>query len=255
MTALQQAERRTLPSGLGAPDDAAEADAPTTRPEGKWLEPIPDALITPESEDPSAVAQTRASVRLALVASFQHLPARQRAVVILRDVVELPAAEVARMLDTSTAAVKSSLQRARARLIQIAPRVEDLAEPSEPQALALLNMYVRAFEQGDMSLLDQALHVDAILEMTSSGTWFAGKQNCLAFIRRFLDTPGEYRMLPTGANGQPAVAAYRRGEDGVLRAFALVVLSVTTSGIARITLFHDTDLFARFAFPPVLVDE
>jgi len=254
LTALQQAARRTLPSGLVAPSDDPEADASRTRPEGKWLDPIPDALITPQSEDPSAVAETRASVRLALIASLQHLAARQRAVVILRDVMGLPATEVAQMLDTSTAAVKSSLQRGRARLEQVAPRAEDVAEPSEPQALALLTLYVKAFEQGDMSLLDQALHMDAILEMTSSGTWFAGKQNCLAFISRFLDTADVYRMLPTRANGQPAVAAYRRGEDGVQRAFALVALSMTSSGIARITLFNNTDLFTSFDFPPVVVD-
>jgi len=254
LTILQQAGRRTLPSGLAAPSDDPEAEVSRIGSEGRWLSPIPDALVTPESEDPSAVAETRAGVRLALIASLQHLPARQRAVVILRDVVGLPAAEVAQMLDTSTAAVKSSLQRGRARLEQVAPRVEDVAEPSEPKALALLHLYVKAFEQGDLALLDQALHVDAILEMTSSGTWFAGKQNCLAFIRRFLDSAGVYRMLSTRANGQPAVAAYRRGDDGVQRAFALVVLSVTSSGIARITLFNDTDLFTRFDFPPVVAD-
>jgi RNA polymerase sigma-70 factor (ECF subfamily) len=254
LTALQQAGRRTLPSALAAPSDDPEADPSRTGPEGRWLDAIPDALVAPESEDPSAVAETRAGVRLALIASLQYLPARQRAVVILRDVVGLPAADVARMLDTSTAAVKSMLQRARARLEQVAPRPEDVAEPSEPQAQTLLNLYVTAFEQGDLSLLDQALHVDAILEMTSSGTWFAGKQNCLAFIRRFLDTAGAYRMLSTRANGQPAVAAYRRGEDGVQRAFALVVLGVTNHGIARITLFNDPDLFTSFGFPPVIAD-
>jgi RNA polymerase sigma-70 factor (ECF subfamily) len=251
LTALQQASRRGLPSGLTAPSDDPGADASGTGPEGNWLEPIPDALITPESEDPAAVAEARASVRLALIASLQYLPARQRAVVILRDVVGLPTAEVSEMLDTSTAAVKSALQRARARLEQVAPRAADLAEPSEPRALELLNQYVAAFEQGDLSLLDEALRADAILEMTASGTWFAGKQNCLTFIHRFLDAAGAYRMVPTRANGQLAVAAYRRGEDGVLRAFALVVLTPTTNGIARITLFNDTGLFTRFGFPPV----
>jgi RNA polymerase sigma-70 factor (ECF subfamily) len=254
LTALQRAERRTLPSGLATPSDEPGADTGGAGSAGKWLDPIPDALIAPRSEDPSALAQRRASVRLALIASLQHLPARQRAVVILRDVVELPAAEVAQMLDTSTAAVKSLLQRARARLERVAPRAEDVAEPSEPQAVALLDLYIRAFEQADLALLDQALHTDAILEMTSSGTWFAGKQNCLAFIRRFLDTAGDYRMLPTRANGQPAVAAYRCGEDGIRRAFALVALSMTSSGIARVTLFDDLDLFTRFDFPPILTD-
>jgi RNA polymerase sigma-70 factor (TIGR02960 family) len=157
LTALQQASRRGLPSGLAAPSDDPGADASATGPEGNWLEPIPDALITPESEDPAAVAEARASVRLALIASLQYLPARQRAVVILRDVVGLPTAEVSEMLDTSTAAVKSALQRARARLEQVAPRAEDLAEPSEPRALELLNQYVAAFEQAELPGLHRPL--------------------------------------------------------------------------------------------------
>jgi len=252
LTALQHAERRFLPSGLGSASEHPGEDPSGTGGPNTWLEPIPDALIAPESEDPSVVAQTRAGVRLALIASLQHLPARQRAVVILRDVIELPAAEVAEMLDTSTTAIKSMLQRARARLAQVSPRIEDLAEPSEAQTVALLNQYIAAFEQGDLSLLSEALHTDAILEMTSSGTWFAGKHNCLTFIQRFLDTAGVYRMLPTRANGQPAVAAYRRAPDGLQRAFALVVLAPATYGIARITLFHDTELFTRFGFPPVI---
>jgi RNA polymerase sigma-70 factor (ECF subfamily) len=254
LTALQQASRRDLPSGLAAPSDDPGADASGTGSAGNWLEPIPDALITPESEDPLAVAEARASVRLALIASLQYLPARQRAVLILRDVIGLPAAEVSEMLDTSTAAVKSVLQRARARLEQVAPRATDLAEPSEPRALELLNQYAAAFEQGDLSLLDEALHTDAILEMTGTGTWFAGKQNCLTFIRRFLDAAGAYQMIPTRANGQPAVAAYRRGEDRVMRAFALVVLTPTADGIVRITLFNDTRLFTRFGFPPTTAE-
>jgi RNA polymerase sigma-70 factor (ECF subfamily) len=210
---------------------------------------MPDALVTPESEDPSAIAATRASLRLALIASLQHLPSRQRAVLILRDVLDFPAAEVAQMLDMSTAAVKSALQRARARLEQVAPQADELAEPTEPQALALLDQYIAAFEQSDLALLERALRTDATLEMTSSETWFSGKQNCLRFIRRFLGSPGAYRILPTLANGQPAAAAYRHNDHGVHQAFALVVLTTTPTGIARITLFNEPRLFATFGFP------
>jgi RNA polymerase sigma-70 factor, ECF subfamily len=185
-----------------------------------------------------------------LIASLQHLPARQRAVLILRDVLELPAAEVAQLLETSTAAVKSALQRARARLAQVQPRADELAEPSEPAAIALLDQYIAAFEQADLGALERALRADATLEMTPSLTWFAGKRNCLRFIARFLGSPGVYRMHATRANGQPAVAAYRRDEHGVHRAFALVVLTTTATGIARITLFDDPRLFATFGFPP-----
>ena len=251
LTALQHGHRRMLPSGLAGPSEDPDAEAGTAGPDVRWLEPIPDALVAPESEDPSAIAAARASLRLALIASLQHLPTRQRAVLILRDVLDLPAAEVAQMLDTSTAAVKSALQRARARLEQVAPQAEELAEPSEPQALALLDQYVEAFEQSDLALLEQVLRTDATLEMTSSGTWFAGKHNCLRFIQRFLGSPGVYRILPTHANGQPAAAAYRRNEDGVHRAFALVVLTATPTGIARITLFNDPRLLATFGFPSI----
>jgi RNA polymerase sigma-70 factor, ECF subfamily len=251
LTALQHRDRRMLPSGLAAPSEDPDTETGIARPDSRWLEPMPDALVTPESQDPSAIAAARASLRLALIASLQYLPTRQRAVLILRDVLDLPAAEVAQMLDMSTVAVKSALQRARARLEQVAPQAAELAEPSEPRALALLDQYIAAFEQSDLALLERALRTDATLEMTSSGTWFAGKQNCLRFIRRFLGSRGVYRMLPTLANGQPAAAAYRRNEGGVHQAFALVVLTTTPTGIARIMLFNDPRLFATFGFPSI----
>ena len=248
---LEHRARRMLPSGLAGPSVEPDAEAGAAGPDVRWLEPIPDALVTPESEDPSTIAAARAGLRLALIASLQHLPPRQRAVLILRDVLDLPAAEVAQMLDTSIPAVKSALQRARARLEEVAPHPAGLAEPTEARALALLDQYVAAFEQSDLVLLEQALRTDSTLEMTSSGTWFAGKHNCVRFIRRFLGSPGTYRMLATHANGQPAVAAYRRNEAGIHQAFALVVLTMTPTGIARIALFHDPRLFASFGFPPI----
>ena len=251
LTALHGRARRTLPSGLVGHSDDPDAPPQPAGPEVRWLEPIPDALVTPESDDPAAIAAARANLRLALIASLQHLPARQRAVLILRDVLELPAAEVAQMLETSTAAVKSALQRARARLAEVAPRADDLAEPSEPAAIALLDQYIAAFEHADLGALERALRADATLEMTPSKTWFAGNRNCLRFIGRFLGSPGVYRMRATRANGQPGAAAYRRDEHGVHRAFALVVLTTATTGITRITLFDDPRLFATFAFPPV----
>ena len=249
LTALKHHDRRVLPSGVAAPSDDPDGEVTAAGSESRWLEPMPDALVTPESDNPSAIAASRANLRLALIASLQLLPARQRAVLILRDVLDLPAAEVAQMLDMSVQAVKSALQRARARVEQVAPHADELAEPTEPEALVLLNQYVTAFEQSDLALLERALRTDAVLEMTSSGTWFAGKLNCLRFIRRFLGSPGVYQMLPTLANGQPAVAAYRRNEDGVHHAFALVVLTTTSTGIARITLFNEPRLFAMFGFP------
>jgi RNA polymerase sigma-70 factor, ECF subfamily len=246
LTALQHRTRRALPSDLAAPSDDPDAEADVAGRDVRWLEPIPDALVVPKSDDPALVAGARASLRLALIASFQHLPAFQRAVLILRDALDLPASEVAQMLDASTAAVKSTLQRARTRLEQIAPKAEELSEPSAQEARHILDQYIAAFEGSDLLALQQVLRDDATLEMTLSRTWFAGKRDCLRFIARFLGSPGLYRMLPTTANGQPAAAAYRRGESGIYQAFALVVLTTTTTEIARITLFSDPRLFARF---------
>jgi RNA polymerase sigma-70 factor (ECF subfamily) len=249
LTALQHRTGRALPSGLAGPSDDPDADAEMAGRDVQWLEPIPDALVMPESHDPAVVAGARAGLRLALIASFQHLPARQRAVLILRDALDMPASEVARMLDTSTAAVKSTLQRARARLEQVAPKAEEISEPSEQEARGVLDQYIAAFEAGDLQALERVLRDDATLEMTLSRTWFAGKRDCLRFIARFLGSAGLYRMLPTTANGQPAAAAYRLGAAGAYEAFALVVLTTTSTEITRITLFCDPGLFARFGAP------
>jgi RNA polymerase sigma-70 factor, ECF subfamily len=250
LTALERRSRRVLPSGLGAASQDPDGETTAAGPEVRWLEPMADALVAPQTEDPSTIAAVNASLRLALTASLQLLPARQRAVLILRDGLDLPAAEVAQMLDTTTVAVKSALQRARARVEEAAPQADELIEPSEPQARALLDRYMAAFEEGDLAALEQILRDDATLEMTATRTWFAGKRNCLRFINRFLGSPDLYRMHPTSANGQPSAAAYRRAEDGTYEAFALVVLTATTTGIARIALFNDPRTFANFGLPP-----
>ena len=194
LSALAHHSRRVLPSGLGAPTDDPGADALPAAPGIRWLEPIPDALIAPESDDPAEIVAARAGLRLALIASLQRLPPRQRAVLILRDVLSFRAYEVAAMLGTSTDAVKSALQRARAGLEQ--GDSDELTEPGEPRARALLEQYMAAFERSDMSLLERALRDDAALEMAGSTTWFAGKQTCVPYIRRFLRTPGDWRMVP-----------------------------------------------------------
>jgi RNA polymerase sigma-70 factor, ECF subfamily len=245
LSALEHRARRVLPSGLGAPSDDPSVDATPAAPGTHWLEPIPDALIAPESDDPATITVARARLRLALIASLQQLPARQRAVLILRDVLSFRAHEVARMLGTSTAAVKSALARARAGLEDAG--AEELIEPGEPRARSLLEQYIAAFERSDMSLLERALRDDAALEMTGSTTWFAGKRTCVPYIRRFLLTPGDWRMVPTVANGQPAAVAYQLDGDGVYVPFAVPVLTVSAAGIGRITLFGDARVVARFA--------
>jgi RNA polymerase sigma-70 factor (ECF subfamily) len=252
LTALQRRGRRPLPSGLGGPSEDPDAQLTGTDPEVTWLQPIPDALVTPESEDPAVIVASRESVRLAFVASLQYLPARQRAVLILREVLAFRAAEVAAMLDTTTAAVKSTLQRARARLEEVAPTAEGVTEPTEPEARALLDRYIAAFEHADMTALEEVLRKDAALEMVPSRTWFAGRGTCLRYLEGVLGAAGDWRMVPTIVNGQTAVAAYLRGSDGTHRAFGIAVLTTTTTGIARIVVFGEPDLVVRFGFPPVL---
>jgi RNA polymerase sigma factor (sigma-70 family) len=152
LTALESRSRRPLPSGLGAP--SADPDAALVqRPEAAWLEPIPDAMVGAESSDPAAIVTSRESVRLALVAALQHLPARQRAVLVLREVLGWRAAEVAELLDTTTAAVNSALQRARAQIDEAAPREDAVVEPMAPEQRALLDHYVAAFESYDIGAL------------------------------------------------------------------------------------------------------
>jgi RNA polymerase sigma-70 factor (ECF subfamily) len=251
LTALEQRGRRALPSGLGAPSDDPAAPA-VAGSEVSWIEPIPDALVTPQAEDPAAIVVSRESLRLGLIACLQYLPARQRAVLILRDVLAFPATEVATMLGTSTVAVKSSLQRARVRLEQAAPAPDEVSEPAEPEVRALLEAYIAAFENADLAAMERVLRKDAALEPVGSRTWFAGRETCLGFIRQFLGAPGDWRMIATSANGQPAAAAYLRGPDGNHRAFGIAVLTATRTGIARIFVFGDPGLVTRFGFPSVL---
>jgi RNA polymerase sigma-70 factor, ECF subfamily len=254
LTALGHRDRRALPSGLGGPGDDPDTTPGPAEPGLAWLEPMPDTLATPESADPATIAATRESLRLALIASLQHLPPRQRAVFMLREVLAFPATEVASMLDTTTAAVKSTLQRARARLDAVAPhRDEQLSEPTEPHARALLEQYMAGFENADIAVLERALRADAAIEMVGSRTWFAGKVTCLRYLAHVVGSPGDWRTVPTIANGQPAGAAYFRGPDGVHHAWGLGVITATDTGIARIVVFAGgADLLAGFGLPPTL---
>ncbi|MFI9635184.1 sigma-70 family RNA polymerase sigma factor [Nocardia sp. NPDC051929] len=252
LTALEHHGRRVLPSGLGA----AGTD-PSARPVAaagvRWLEPLPDTLVTPDSADPAGVAVARDSLRLALIACLQHLNGRQRAVLLLRDVLGMPAAEVAGVLDTSTAAVKSTLQRARARLTEVSAAAEQAVPPSEPGQRALLEEYLTAFRRADPAAIERLLHRDAVLEMPPSATWFSGKRTCVAYLaEHVLGAPGAWLLFPAAANGQLAAVAYHRQSDCVYRAFGVAVLTTTTDSIIRITAFGDPDLVTAFGFAPVL---
>jgi RNA polymerase sigma-70 factor (ECF subfamily) len=254
LTALERRGRRMLPAGLGGP--ARDPDAPPVpaASDVAWLQPIPDVLVTPAADDPAEIVTAREGLRLALIASLQYLPARQRAALILREVLSFPASDVAAMLGTTVPAVKSALQRARARLDQVDPAHQPIDEPTEPHARALLEAYIAGFQHADTAALERALRADAAIELVGTRTWFAGRATCLRYLLGVIGSAGDWHMAPTGANGQPTAAAYRRGSDGVHRAFGLGVLTVTRTGIARITVFAGPDLVARCGLPLALLE-
>jgi RNA polymerase sigma-70 factor (ECF subfamily) len=256
LTALEPRRIRVLPSGLTGPYNGSDRPSSPVAPgEVSWLEPLPDGWITPADDDPAAVVVARESLRLALIASLQHLPARQRAILILREVLAFSAAETAEILDTTTAAVKSGLQRARARLNELEPEPEALLEPTDQRARALLDGYIAAFERSDAGLLVQVLRTDATLEATPFREWQAGRAMCIHVLGSYvLGTPGDWRMIPTTANGQPAAVVYHRDADGELRADGTVVLAATAAGVSRVIKFHDPALVGTFGFPDVLAD-
>src|SRR5579863_2153628 len=165
LRAIENRARRPLPSGLGAPGDDPDGPLAPVLPEVRWLQPIPDALVFPGPADPAAVAVSRESVRLALVAALQYLPGRQRAVLILRDVLGWHAAEVADLLGITPAAANSLLQRARERLRQAAPGTDEMREPADAGQRALLDAYAEAFAGADVGALTKLLREDAVLEM------------------------------------------------------------------------------------------
>ncbi|MGK5683351.1 RNA polymerase subunit sigma-70 [Actinoplanes sp. URMC 104] len=211
LTALEGRGRRALPSGLGA-GEAAD-----------WIQPY---------------AEDRDDLRLALIAGLQTLTPGQRAVLVLRDVLAFPAADVAEMLGQTVGAVKSTLQRARARLAETAPRPDDVAEPRSPEAQRQLDAYITAFQTADVDGLAAMLRRDATLELVPDRRWFDGIEQCLPVLT---DAVGltQWRMEPTYANGQPAAR---------VPGYGVVVLDCRTDGIAGITVFGDPGLTDRF--PP-----
>jgi RNA polymerase sigma-70 factor (ECF subfamily) len=252
LRALEQRHRRPLPSGLGAPSN--DPGAPVVGgSEVPWLQPIPDVLFATNPVDPAAAAASRSHLRLALVAALQLLPARQRAVLILRDVLAWRAAEVAELLDTTVAAVNSALQRAHAQLATVAPVADLLAEPADAGQRAALDRYVHAFENGDVGALTRLLRSDAILEMPPHRTWFQGRETIGRFLAPRIAPAGDMRLVPVGANGgQPAAGLYQRGADGSFRPHAIHLLTVAGSDIVRISAFLDPGPFASFGLPPTL---
>jgi RNA polymerase sigma-70 factor (TIGR02960 family) len=243
LRALENTARRPLPSGLGAASEDYRVDMPAAS-DIAWLQPIPDMLLRSETADPASIVAAQAGIRLAFIAALQHLPARQRAALILQDVLAWPATDVAAMLDTSTASVNSALQRARAHLQSLDLVEDEIAEPDDAEIRELLDGYASAFAHADISKLVNLVRADVALEMPPQPVWFTGRDAVLGFLAaRVLRHPGAWRMVPTKANGQPALAVYLLEADGAYRPHGLQVLTIVAgSGISRITAFNDARL-------------
>ena len=260
LTALDGRARRPMPTGLGQPASDPRGTL-ESRPEVAWLEPLPDAVVWGgRPDDPEAATLDRESVRLAFVAALQHLTPPQRAAVVLFDVLGMAASEVAELLDTSVAAVNSSLQRARAHLAKLDPEEErDTARAlDDERKRALLAQYVDAFERYDIPRIVRLLSADAVWEMPPYTGWYSGAEQIADLIRTNCpaEQAGDQILVETSANGGPAFALYMRDKvDGVHRAFQLQVPTVGPDGVTHVSVFFATDLFARFGLPEVLPEE
>jgi RNA polymerase sigma-70 factor, ECF subfamily len=243
---LKGRSRRALPMDV-APVATGELRRGDPRPDATWIQPAPDSLILPPDGDPAERAVSRESVRLAFIAALQHLAPRQRAVLILRDVLRWRAAEVAMLLETSADAVNSALRRARAALAAL-DRDSAASQPSAGDG-ELLGAYVDAFERNDVDALVGLLRDDAILEMPPFELWMRGPDD----IRRWLlaaDAFGQELLTPVNANGSPAVAVYRpRSPEGRPTAFSIQVLDTVAGRIGVIHVFLNPALFDLFGLP------
>jgi RNA polymerase sigma-70 factor, ECF subfamily len=249
LSALGSRDRRPLPTGLGAP--SSEPEQPLVeRPEVPWLEPVPDDLVGSDHGDPATIVGERESIRLAFIAALQVLPPRQRAVLLLRDVLQWHAAEVAEVLRVTPTAVNSLLQRARAQLEQAKMSQDSVVEPTDPVAREMLERYVTAFWEKDVAAIVELFTADAVWEMPPFASWYRGHET----IGRLIATqcPGgvhDMRMVATRANGQPAFALYMRGGDGEFRPFQLQVLTLDGTRVRHVVAFFDTSLFPTFGLP------
>ena len=247
---LQGRERRALPMDMGPASHTPETASLDERSEVTWIQPIPDGMLTLDG-DPAEVAVARESIRLAFIAALQHLPPRQRAVLIFCEVLRWKAQEVAELLETSVASVNSALQRARATLDQHEVSLEQQAPLSQADR-ELLARYVDAFERYDMDALTSLIREDATQSMPPLALWFEGREHILRFwFSQGIGCAGS-RVVPTvAANGTPAFGQYKPSESGEgFEPWALQVIEVGEGGIARMEFFLDTEtLFPLFGLP------
>jgi RNA polymerase sigma-70 factor (ECF subfamily) len=253
LTMLDSRNRRARPMDMG-PAGSADNGLPAPLPESTWVEPVPDERVIPTGGDPADVAVSRESIRLAFVAALQHLPPRQRAVLILREVLQWRASEVAELLDTSVASVNSALQRARATLAD-----NDLETPPSLDAMDeaqtdLLARYADAFTRYDMSALVALLHEDVVMSMPPFALWLVGTDDLVKWMLGVGAKCEGSKMVPVVANGQPGFAQYHPDpESGGYLPWALQVLDIVDGKVTGLCCFLDTPtLFPMFGLAPRL---
>ncbi|MEA2507180.1 MAG: polymerase sigma-70 factor, subfamily [Actinomycetota bacterium] len=247
---LQGRERRARPMDLG-PAGAGDAWIGDPLPETTWIQPIPDGAATPADSDPAELAVWKESIRLAFVTALQHLPPRQRAVLILREVLRWRATEVAELLDTTVPSVNSALQRARATLAAIDPASTEADRRMDDSQRALLARYVDAFERYDMDSLTALLHRDATWSMPPLPLWLQTHEDIRVFCLGTGSGCRGSRLVPTVANGAPAFGQYKPNLEGAgLEPWALQVLEIAGDRVAGVSFFLDTaTLFPLFGLP------
>lgn len=247
---LKGRNRRARPMDLG-PASTADTVLSPPLPEITWIEPVPESVLLPRQADPAEVAVGRESVRLALITALQRLPARQRAVLILREVLRWKADEVAELLETSTASVNSALQRARATLTDSRPAESDPFDPMDDQQRDLLARYVDAFERYDLDSLVELLHEDVVQSMPPYELWLRGHDDIRRwFLGAGIGCRGSVVFPIEAANGLPAFGQYKPGQDGGYVPWSIQVLEISNGRVAGLNFFLDTDrLFPLFGLP------
>ena len=251
---LNGKERRVRPMQLGEPGKPVIESLAASRPNGEWVLPMPDGRVVDGGGDPAEEAAAKETLKLAFVAALQFLPPKQRAVLILRDVLRWKASEVASLLGTTEASVNSALQRARATLEERDIELDEVADPSDEEHADLLARYMQAFEDYDMEALTALLHEDATLSMPPYELWLTGHDDIVAWMMG----PGHgcegSRLVPVAANGSIAFGQYRpSGPNGEHEPWGLVVLETRDGKVSGLSTFLDTaSLFPLFGLPPRL---
>jgi RNA polymerase sigma-70 factor (ECF subfamily) len=252
MDVLGGKERKVRPIQLGEPSAPIIESLAATRPEGEWILPMPDGRVVDDGGDPAEVAATKETLKLAFVAALQFLPPKQRAVLILRDVLRWKSSEVAALLETSEASVNSALQRARATIDDQGIELDEVADPNDEEQAELLDRYMQAFENYDMEALTALLHEDATMSMPPYSLWLTGHDDIAAWMMGPGHACEGSRLVPVAANGSIAFGQYRAsGPNGQHEPWGLVVIETKDGKVSGINTFLDTaSLFPLFGLPP-----